>query len=89
MLTRMRDWLKSLFGRSSSGSTPDREGDVPEDHGVARTRATGGQPDRDHHDDASTTGPGENGEFVGRAGGNDDVGSIGETGAEARARHNE
>jgi hypothetical protein len=86
MLEHMRDWIRSLVGSSSGAETPEREGDVPEDHGVARTRATGGESDRDHHDDASTTGPGENEEFVGRVAGNDDVGSVGETGAEARAR---
>lgn len=84
MLTRLRNWIGSLFG--SSAPTPERESDTKEDHGVARTRATGGDPERDQRDDASTTGPGENEEFVGRVAGNDDVGSIGETGAEARAR---
>jgi hypothetical protein len=86
MLEHVRDWIRSLLGRPSGAVTPEREGDVAEDHGVARTRATGGESDRDRHDDASTTGPGENDEFVGRVAGNDDVGSIGETGAEARAR---
>ena len=89
MLTRMRDWINSLLGRQSNGPTPEREGDVPADHGVAGTRATGGQAGRDDGDDASTTGPGENEEFVGRVAGNDDVGSVGETGAEARARSSE
>ncbi|MFI7674154.1 hypothetical protein [Actinophytocola sp. NPDC049390] len=68
---------------------PEREGDVPEDHDVALTRAVGGEPERDDHDNASTTGPGENEEFVGRVAGNDDVGTVGETGAEARARDND
>ena len=85
MLTQMRDWIGSLLGRR----TPEREGDVPDDHGVARSRATGGQPGRDQGDDAATTGPGENEEFVGRVAGNDDVGSVGETGAEARARRDD
>ena len=85
MLTQMRDWINSLLGRQS----PEREGDVPDDHGVARSRATGGEPGRDHRDDSSTTGPGENEEFVGRVAGNDDVGAVGETGAEARARRDD
>jgi hypothetical protein len=85
-MTGMRDWLRSVLGRSDDVRSPGREGDVPEDRGVANDRTYGGDPGRDHHDDASTTGPGENGEFVGRVGGNDDVGAVGETGAEARAR---
>ncbi|GAB1513079.1 hypothetical protein JCM33774_51210 [Actinophytocola sp. KF-1] len=89
MLTQMRDWIASLLGRRPNGTGPEREGDVPDDHGVARTRATGGQPGRDHGDDSSTTGPGENEEFVGRVAGNDDVGAVGETGAEARSRRDD
>ena len=89
MLTQMRDWINSLLGRQPDGPTPEREGDVPADHGVARTRATGGRPDGDHGDESSTTGPGENEEFVGRVAGNDDVGSVGETGAEARAQRDD
>jgi hypothetical protein len=81
----MRDWMRSL-GRSKDVRSPTEEGDAPGDPGVAGARTFGGDPGRDRHDDASTTGPGENGEFVGRVGGNDDVGAVGETGAEARAR---
>lgn len=89
MLTRVRDWMRSLRGGAASTPTTPREGDVPEDHQVARTRETGGEPGHDGHDNASTTGPGESSEFVGRVAGNDDVGAVGETGAEARARQND
>jgi hypothetical protein len=82
----MRDWMKSVLGGSKDVRSPVEEGDVHDDPGVAGNRAFGGDRGRDRHDDASTTGPGENGEFVGRVGGNDDVGAVGETGAEARAR---
>ena len=82
----MRDWMRSVLGTSKDVRSPTEEGDASEDHGVAGARTFGGDPGRDRHDDASTTGPGENGEFVGRVGGNDDVGAVGETGAEARAR---
>jgi hypothetical protein len=86
MLNRMRDWMKSVLGKSEEVRSPAEESDAPGDEGVASARAFGGEQGRDRHDDASTTGPGENGEFVGRVGGNDDVGAVGETGAEARAR---
>jgi hypothetical protein len=64
--------------------TPNRETDVPDDDAQALTRATGGVPDPDAPDQASTTGTTPNGEFVGRIAG-DDVGYAGETGAERRA----
>jgi hypothetical protein len=86
MMERMRERIRSLLGASANRPGPEGESDVPEDEQVAHARDTGGEPGRDHHDDASTTGPGDSGEFVGRVAGNDDVGSVGETGAEARAR---
>jgi len=66
--------------------TSKGESDASEDPQVANARETGGEPGRNHHDEVSTTGPGDSDEFVGRVAGNDDVGSVGETGAEARAR---
>jgi hypothetical protein len=59
------------------------EDDVERDDAMALTRATGGGP-ADAPDADSTTGTGENGEFVGRVAGQD-VGYEGETGAERRA----
>ena len=60
---------------------------------TARSRETGGDPDRrerEVHPDASgsTTGTDENEEFVGRVAGLDET-SVGETGAEARAEAGE
>lgn len=62
------------------------EPDVERDPNVARSRETGGRPgaDRDTGDAATTTGTGENEQFVGRVAGQDD-GFAGETGAEARS----
>ena len=61
----------------------DREDDVDTDDAVANSRATGGRPDQDG-DAGTTTGTGQNEEFVGRAAGQDE-GYAGETGAEARS----
>jgi hypothetical protein len=60
------------------------EDDVDRDEGEALSRATGGVPDPEAPDQASTTGTTPSGEFVGRVAG-DDVGYAGETGAERRA----
>jgi len=59
------------------------ESDVPDDEAEATGRPTGGDPESDGGDSASTTGTGEAGSFVGRTAGQDD-GGIGQTGAEAR-----
>ena len=66
-----------------SEPTYDREDDVDTDTGLANSRATGGGPDRDG-DAGTTTGTGDNEEFVGRTAGQDE-GYAGETGAEARS----
>jgi hypothetical protein len=63
--------------------TFDREDDVDTDDAVANSRATGGRADQDG-DAGTTTGTGENEEFVGRTAGQDE-GYAGETGAEARS----
>lgn len=60
------------------------EEDVDKDSATALSRATGGVPDPEQPDQASTTGTTPNGEFVGRVAG-DDVGYAGEQGAERRA----
>ena len=64
---------------------PHSESDVPADSAVAESRASGGDPAAQDGDQASTTGTGENDEFVGRAAGQD-LGYAEETGAERRAR---
>lgn len=64
---------------------PHSERDVPADSAVAESRASGGDPAAQGADHASTTGTGENDEFVGRAAGQD-LGYAEETGAERRAR---
>lgn len=89
MSTRFGDWLRSFFGPSTPEKAPGEQ-DIERDHNVARTRSTGGDADRDGGvtgDSEATTGPGENEGFVGRVAGNDDVGAVGETGAEARSRN--
>lgn len=70
--------------RESLGRPDTAEDDVRPDPGVARSRETGGGPG-DDHDRATTTGTGENEEFVGRVAGQDE-GDDRESGAEARAR---
>jgi hypothetical protein len=89
MSTRFGDWLRSLFGTTAEKAPGEQ--DTERDHNVARTRSTGGDPDAGGvtGDSESTTGPGENETFVGRVAGNDDVGSVGETGAEARGRNSD
>lgn len=61
------------------------EEDTPRDPQQALSRATGGVPDPDAVDQASTTGTTPKGVYVGRIAG-DDVGFAGETGAERRAQ---
>lgn len=61
-----------------------RESDVDTDDALANSRDTGGDAGADDDDEGSTTGTGENEEFVGRVSGQDD-GGAGESGAEARA----
>jgi hypothetical protein len=68
------------------------EPDVSADTHLARTRETGGESgehpaDRASDDESTTTGTGENEEFVGRVSGQD-AGYEEETGAEARAEQN-
>ncbi len=58
------------------------EKDVPLDDAVANSRPTNAHGDPDEAE--NTTGPGGNGEFVGRVQGQDE-GYAGETGAERRA----
>lgn len=60
------------------------EDDVASDPKLASSRDTGGVPDPDADDAASTTATSQTPEFVGRVAG-DDEGYAGETGAEARA----
>jgi hypothetical protein len=73
----------SLWSRLKNWRLAHRlnEGDAPADTDVAATRAEGGAPDSDT---PATTGTGPNQTFVGRVAG-DDEGSVGTTGAEARA----
>ncbi len=63
---------------------PGAESDLPADKHVASSRDTGGVPDEDAPDQASTTGTTLNEEFVGRVAGQD-AGFDEETGAETRA----
>lgn len=60
------------------------ESDTSTDDHVAGSRATGGVPNPDAPDQASTTGTTPSGEFVGRVAGTDES-DVGESGAEARA----
>jgi hypothetical protein len=60
------------------------ESDVKRDPGRVDSRATGGVPDSSQPDQSSTTGTTPDGEFVGRAAGQD-VGAEEEQGAERRA----
>lgn len=84
-LDRLRSWWRRR--RSATGErSPQGEGDVAADTGIARTRAYGGRrPPAEVSDAATTTGAVDHGLFVGRAAG-DDLGYAEETGAEARAR---
>jgi len=74
----MFDKLREKLGHPATAE------DVESDPAVARTRETGGGPGADE-DEATTTGAGENEEFVGRVSGQD-AGDDRESGAEARAR---
>ena len=69
--------------REKLGTPPTAEDDVSADDHTARTRETGGA-DHDDGDSATTTGTGENEEFVGRVSGLIE-GDAGWSGAEARA----
>lgn len=60
------------------------ESDVQEDPNQAHTRAEGGVENQDYPDQGSTTGTTPSEDFVGRVAGQD-VGSVGEQGAERRA----
>lgn len=66
-----------------SERTFDREDDVDTDDALANSRKTGGG-DTQAGDSGTTTGTGENEEFVGRTAGQD-LGYEEETGAEVRA----
>ena len=70
--------------RNKDKSGYKSEDDTDRDPHTARSRATGGVEDPDAPDQGSTTGTTPSGEFVGRIAGQD-IGSIGETGAERRA----
>ena len=61
------------------------EADVAGDPQLATSRATGGTDDQNKPDQASTTGTASTAEYVGRIAG-DDVGYVGETGAERRSQ---
>ena len=75
-----------MSGAEPGGRQPEgREPDVEDDPNVAASRDTGGVPDEDAPDQASTTGTTPKGEYVGRIAG-DDPGEDEESGAEARAR---
>ncbi len=76
--------MKDRVTDGEASSTPG-EADSPSDSAVAGTRASGGAPDADADDPNSTTGTTESGSFVGRASG-DEVGDVGESGGEKRAR---
>ena len=76
--------MKDQVSERSFSSTPG-EKDSPTDSAVAGTRATGGAADAGADDPNSTTGTTESDTFVGRASG-DEVGDVGESGAEKRAR---
>lgn len=76
--------MKDRISDRSSSSTPG-ETDSPDDSAVAGTRATGGVKDQGADDPNSTTGTTDSGSFVGRASG-DEVGDVGESGGEKRAR---
>ena len=67
-----------------SERTYDREDDVSTDPALANSRPAGGDPTQ-RKDSGSTTGTGENDEFVGRIAGQD-LGYEEETGAEARSQ---
>lgn len=76
---KLIDRVKSALGLHDAVPTED---DVPPDRGTAASRATGGA-DKVGGDAQATTGTGSADTFVGRVSG-DDIGAVGETGAEAR-----
>jgi hypothetical protein len=76
----MLRWLQRLFGRKVAPSSDQPEQGTGVDSAMSRSRPTGG----DSGTDGTTTGPGDNETFVGRAEGQD-TGYTGETGAEARS----
>ncbi|GLY85836.1 hypothetical protein Airi02_037650 [Actinoallomurus iriomotensis] len=77
--------VPDLVGRAGTMKrNKHTERDVEPDEAVAASRDTGGVPDPDQPDQATTTGTTPNEEFVGRVTGQD-VGYAEETGAEARA----
>ncbi|WP_019811381.1 hypothetical protein [Saccharomonospora halophila] len=80
----MWKWLRVLRGRTEPASSSAPEADAADDPAVSRARPTGGRPD-ERGDNQSSTGPGRNDTFVGRAAG-DDLGYAGETGAERRRK---
>lgn len=84
-MRRLSDMLRSAIRtilRRVDRADRKPEGDVPTDPAVARSRETGGDPDRTGTA-ATTTGPGENETYVGRVAGQD-AGYADETGAEKR-----
>ena len=78
MLLGMRWWFNSKRKRHRG------EADVEADVARADARDTGGVPNPEAPDQASTTGTSPNPGFVGRVAG-DDPGYVGETGAERRS----
>ncbi|GAA4520009.1 hypothetical protein GCM10023191_096290 [Actinoallomurus oryzae] len=77
--------VPDLVGRAGTMKrNKHTERDVEPDEAVAASRDTGGVPDPDQPDQATTTGTTPNEKFVGRVAGQD-VGYAEETGAEARA----
>ena len=68
-------------------SEPEKqtEADVPVDEATAASRVTGGVPNEDAPDQASTTGTTPDDEYVGRVAGDDAFSE--ETGAEVRSQH--
>src|ERR671931_583266 len=81
MLESIRTLFERRRARRAIGA--GREADVAVDPQVAGSRATGGGAG-DGADSATTTGTGRSETFVGRVAG-DDLGYVGDTGAERRA----
>jgi hypothetical protein len=79
----MWNWLANLLGRKEPPSSSAPEADAADDPAVSRARPTGGRSGDERGDNATPTGPGASGTFVGRIGG-EDLGYAGETGAERR-----
>jgi hypothetical protein len=76
---------KSGSAKASGTRKVKSESDVRPDGNVAGSRDTGGVENPTMPDQGSTTGTTPNEGFVGRIAGGDDVGDIGESGAERRA----